>query len=177
MDPGLLTALSGLMGTIVGATVTVANQRMQHRRELAREDIQKHEVLYSEFVSECARLMVDALQHELAKPETLLPAYALVNRIRICASNEVLAAAERLLDRITDQYFSPNLSVAEVRDLARSADADPLRVFGEACRREMGEGTHGLALRARGRLRVPAMADWRHCWSRCRRSWTRQSSS
>ncbi len=137
MDLGFLTALSGLMGTVVGATVTVANQRIQNRRELVREDIQKHEALYGEFVAECARLIVDSLQHELAKPETLLPAYALLNRIRLCASDEVLSAAKLLLDRISDQYFAPNLSVTEVRELARSAEADPLRVFGEACRREI----------------------------------------
>ena len=66
-------------------------------------------------------MLVDAFQHTLEKPETLLPAYALLNRIRLCASNDVLAAAERLLDRITDQYFSANLSVQELRELPRSA--------------------------------------------------------
>lgn len=138
---GVLTALSGIVGTLVGASVTVAiawgNQRAHYRRELMREQIQKHEALYSEFIAECARLLVDALQHGLEKPETMLPVYALVNRIRLCASDGVLAAAERLLDRITDQYFAPNLTVSQVRDLARSADADPLRAFGEACRHEI----------------------------------------
>ena len=61
-------------------------------------------------------------QHTLEKPEPLLPAYALLNRIRMCASHEVLAAAERLLGRITDQYFSSNLSAQELYQLARSAN-------------------------------------------------------
>jgi hypothetical protein len=44
-----------------------------------------------------------------------------------------------VLQRITEQYFSPNLSVDEIRALVRSgkADADPLRSFGEACRLEI----------------------------------------
>jgi hypothetical protein len=75
----------------------------------------------------------------LDKPEKLLPVYEVLNRIRLCASDAVLAEAERILATITEQYFSPNLSVDEIRALVRSgkADADPLRSFGEACRVEL----------------------------------------
>jgi hypothetical protein len=50
----------------------------------------KRETLYSEFIGECSRLLVDALTHTLEKPETLLSGYALLNRIRLCASPAVL---------------------------------------------------------------------------------------
>jgi hypothetical protein len=75
----------------------------------------------------------------LDKPETLLPVYEMLNRIRLCASDAVLAEAERILATIREQYFSPNLSVDEIRALVRSgkADADPLRSFDEACRVEL----------------------------------------
>ena len=39
---------------------------------------------------------MDAFTHTLEKPETLLRAYALINRIRLCASPTVLHEAERL---------------------------------------------------------------------------------
>ena len=129
------------VGTVMGASATVAiawiNQKTLNERELLREDFHTREPLYGEFISECARLIVDAFQHTLEKPETLLPAYALLNRIRMCASHEVLAAAERLLDRITDQYVSSNFSAQELLQLARSAETDPLKEFGEACRAEL----------------------------------------
>ncbi len=50
----------------------------------------------------------------------------------------MLAEAEHLLSYITDLYFSRNLTVQEMGQLARSAGtgADPLKVFGEACRAE-----------------------------------------
>ena len=69
----------------------------------------------------------------------LSAAHELLNRIRLCASNAVLAEAEQVLQRITEQYFAPNLSLDEIRALVRSgkADADPLRSFGEACRLEI----------------------------------------
>jgi hypothetical protein len=46
-----------------------------------------------------------------------LPVYDLLNRIRLCASDAVLAEAELMLKRITEQYYSPNLSVEEIRTI------------------------------------------------------------
>jgi hypothetical protein len=142
MDLSLVGALSGVLGALVGGSASIATawltQRSQSQRELVRDEVQKREALYGEFVGECARLLMDAFTHALDRPETLLLAYALVNRIRLCASPPVLAEAERLMVRITDQYFDSNRTVDELRRVARSIDADPLRPFGEACRKELG---------------------------------------
>ena len=111
------------VGTVVGVGATVAiawiNQKTLNRRELLREEIRSREALYGEFISECARLLVDAFQNSIEKPETLLPAYALLNRVRLYASREVLAAGEKLLGRITDQYLpaiSPRWSCSSSRE-------------------------------------------------------------
>ncbi len=149
------------VATVIGVSATVAiawiNQKTLNQRELLREEIRSRETLYGEFIGECARLLMDAFQHTLENPETLLLAYALLNRIRMCASHEVLAAAERLLGRITDQYFSSNLSAQEVFQLARSGKTDPLKEFGEACRAELRLIRAALATR-RLRLRWPESA-------------------
>ena len=148
------------LGTVMGVAATVAiawiNQKTLNQRELLREEIRTRETLYGEFIGECARLLVDAFQHTLEKPETLLPAYALLNRIRMSASHEVLAAAERLLGRITDQYFSSNLSPQDLYELARSAEPDPLKEFGEACRAELKSIRAALATK-RPRLALTAI--------------------
>jgi hypothetical protein len=39
--------------------------------------------------------------------------------------------------QITEQYFSPNLSVEAMRALVLSGSPDPLKSFGEACRIEL----------------------------------------
>ena len=141
MDTSTITVISGLVGTLVGGSATVATawvtQRTFNRRELIRVEMSKRETLYGEFIGECSRLLVDALTHTLENPETLLAGYALLNRIRLCASPAVLAEGERLLRRITDQYFSNNLTIDNVRSIVRSDDADPLFAFGEACRAEL----------------------------------------
>ena len=132
--PGFLIAVLGVSATVAIAWI---NQRGHNRRELIREEIRTREALYGEFISECARLFVDAVQHTLEKPETLLPAYGLINRIRLCASKDVLAQSERLLGRITEQYFSGNVAVPDLREIRRAVESDPLRSFGEACRAEL----------------------------------------
>ena len=99
--------------------------------------MRKREALYGEFIGECAKLLLDAFIHTLDQPDKLLPIYALLNRIRLCGSPAVLAEAEHLLRRITDQYFAANLTVEDLRELAGSEEADPLRPFGEACRAEL----------------------------------------
>ena len=141
MSTPLVTALSGMVGSIVGVSATIAmawiKQKTVDERELLREEIRKRETLYGEFIGEGARLLVDAFQHTLEKPETMLAAYALLNRIRLCGSPEVLASAKRLLTHITDEYFSAKRTVQEIRELTRTREADPLKEFGEACRAEL----------------------------------------
>jgi hypothetical protein len=143
MDATIVSAMAGVFGSLVGGSATVATawitQRTLNKRELVGSEIRARETLYGEFIRECSKLVIDSFERTLDKPETLLPAYELLNRIRLCASDAVLAEAEQLLQRITEQYFSPNLSLQEMRALVRSGSAnpDPLKSFGEACRVEI----------------------------------------
>ena len=142
MDVAWVGAMAGVLGSLVGGSASIGTawltQRSQNVREIVRDEMHKREALYGEYVGECARLLMDAFTHTLQAPETLLHAYALINRIRLCASPAVLHEAERLMVRITDQYFADNLTVEELRRAARSTEADPMQPFGEACRVELG---------------------------------------
>jgi hypothetical protein len=142
MDPTIISALAAVLGSLTGGFATFATawitQRTSSKRELVRAEISKRETLYGDFIGECSRLFMDSLVRTLEKPEAILPVYALLNRIRVSASNAVLAEAEKLLRRITEQYFSPNLSLEGLRALVESgSDVDPLKSFGEACRAEL----------------------------------------
>jgi len=141
MDATIVSALSGVLGSLVGGSATVATtwmtQKTLSKRELIREEIRYREALYGDFIRECSKQVIASFDRTLDKPETLLSVYELINRIRLSASDAVLTEAEQLLQRIMEQYFAPNLSVEEVRALATSATSDPLRAFGEACRAEL----------------------------------------
>jgi hypothetical protein len=58
MDTTWLTALSGVRGSLVGGSVTVATtwvtQKSLGKRELLREEMRRREALCGEFLGECA---------------------------------------------------------------------------------------------------------------------------
>ena len=140
MDTNLIAAMSGVLGSLVGGSATVATawitQKTLTRRELNVRDMRQREKLYGDFIAECAKLLIDALTHTLDDPEKLLALYALTNRIRLTASQPVLAEAEHLLTHITDQYFSRNMTVQEMRQLAHSKGRRPI----EGVRRSLSRG-------------------------------------
>jgi hypothetical protein len=142
----IISALAAVLGSLVGGSATVATawltQKTSGKRELLRMEIPKREALYGEFISECSKLFLDALSNSLESPEKLLGAFSTLNRIRLAASPDVLAEAEGVLQRITEQYFAKELTLDQMRELTHSSAADPLKPFGETCRREL------LSLRA-----------------------------
>jgi len=99
MDSAVISAMSGVLGSLVGGSATVATtwvtQRTQGKRELVRAEIKRREALYGEFISECSARLIESFECTLEKPATMLQVYALLNRIRLCASNAVLTEAER----------------------------------------------------------------------------------
>ena len=134
--------MSAVLGSLVGGSATVATawitQRTLNRRRLVTAEIRNRQNLYGEFINECSARALDSFENTLDKSERLLSIYALLNRIRICASDRVLSEAERALASITEQYFSPNLSLEQLHALVRDgARSDPLRAFSEACRAEL----------------------------------------
>ena len=141
MDATMVSAMAGVLGSLVGGSATLATawitQRTQSKREFIAIEIRARETLYGEFIRECSKLVVDSFTHTLEKPETLSPVYETLNRIRLCASDAVLAEAEEMLKWLTEQYSSPNLSVEEIRKLIQVRGPDPLQSFGEACRVEL----------------------------------------
>jgi hypothetical protein len=143
MDTTILSAMAGVFGSLVGGSATVATawitQRTLSRRELVAVETRKRETLYGEFINECSSRALDSFENTLDKPERLLSIYALLNRIRICASDAVLDEAQRALESITEQYFSPNLSLEQMRTLVHDgARTDPLKSFADSCRAELG---------------------------------------
>ena len=122
------------MGSSLGTWIT---QRHQGRRDLLAKTIYHREGLYSDFINESARLLVDALEHDVGELKNLIPAYALVSRIRLSSSPDVLASAEGVVAEIIDTYSKPNLTLEQIRSRPTTGDDDPLRRFSDVCRAEL----------------------------------------
>jgi len=94
------------------------------------------ETLYSDFISESARLLVDAEEHNVTDPKNLIPVYSLLSRIRLGSSPPVLKAAEEIVRLIVDTYPQPNMTAEQIQSVALSGK-DPLRHFSDVCRAEI----------------------------------------
>lgn len=141
MDTTIVSTLAGIVGTLCGGSASVATawvtQKTQNKREGIRGEVKKREALYGEFINECSQRVMDSLARNLDKPETLLSIYALLNRIRLCASEPVLAQAQEIVKFIMEQYFASNVSIEEFHERVHNDGIDPLKAFSEACRREL----------------------------------------
>jgi hypothetical protein len=95
-SPATISALAAIFGSLTGALAssvsTWITQRHQDRRDLVAKRIFHREQLYSDFISESARAIADAVQHDFQDPNKLTPSYALLSRIRLSSSTKVLAS-------------------------------------------------------------------------------------
>jgi hypothetical protein len=126
-------SLVGALGSAVGTWIT---QRYQGRRDLLAKHIVRRETLYSDFIAESARMMVDAMEHNDLDLQKMIPLYALLRRIRLSSSGPVLQAAEKIIKVIVNTYPQPNLTPEQIE--SRTIDGqDPLREFSNSCRTEL----------------------------------------
>ena len=136
----MVTALAAIAGSLVGAlgsaVGTWITARHQDRRDLLGKQIARREALYSDFIGESARLLVDAMQHSASDLQRMLPVYALVSRIRLSSSEAVLQEAEQIIKTIVSTYPQPNLTAEQIESQAVSGH-DPLRQFSDICRTEL----------------------------------------
>jgi hypothetical protein len=138
--PATIPTLSAIGGSIIGALSSMVStwiaQRHRERRELVAQKTAQLEQLYSGFINESARLLVDAVQHSLEDPSTLVPIYALISRIRLRSSTEVIESGERLIATILQVYIEPKLTPGDIQSAA-SKHNDHLQEFSNVCRREL----------------------------------------
>src|SRR5579863_4703647 len=136
ISPALAAIVGSMTGAMGSSLSTWITQRHADRRDLLARRIFHREQLYSDFITECTRILVDALENSFKNPDKLISAYALLSRVRLSASREVLANAEGLVREIVKVYSEPNLTPEEIRARAVNG-SDPLKRFSELCRAEL----------------------------------------
>ena len=134
-------ALAALAGSMIGGLTTLAmtwiTQRAQARAALRARDGATRYKLYKHFTEEASKLYGDALVHNTVEIPTLIGAYALISRMRIISSSEIVDRAEAALRTILDIYLSPNKTFVEVREEIDSGRLDLLLDFSNAARAEL----------------------------------------
>src|ERR1700758_4523155 len=117
-NSAVTTALAAITGSLVGAfgsaVGTWITARHQDRRNLLGNQIARREALYSDFIGESTRLLVDAMQHNSVDLQKMLPVHALASRIRLSSSEPVLQEAERVVRTIVSMYPRTNLTAEQI---------------------------------------------------------------
>ena len=111
MDPAYISAFSGLVGAAIGGLASFstswATQRAQIRHSRGEAERARLEALYSDFITESARLVADALSHQKDEVADMVGLYALVGRMRLVSSLDVVEAAEQIILGIISTYQEP----------------------------------------------------------------------
>jgi hypothetical protein len=143
MEPAILSATSALLGSLIGGVSTFAASWFTHRGQLRTQAIAqqaiKLESLYAEFIIEATKRIADAWSHHAETPEVVAGLYSAVERMRLVSSDEVIDAAEQVVNYTLGVYTGPDRTFDELQRQIRSDEfRDPLRNFSDACRRELG---------------------------------------
>jgi hypothetical protein len=141
MNPAILSAVSALAGSLLGAIAAIATtwltQYYQDRTQRRSQDVAQRERMFSEFISLASKLFADALTHNLSDPSTLVPLYAVKAQIYIYArKKDTIGHAEKALKSIVDTYYEPNKDFRS-RESIESVPPDFLHAFTIACREEL----------------------------------------
>lgn len=139
MNMMYIPALAGFGGSAFGAVSTImTNWAAQRRKDRARRhsrSIAKREELYKSFIEETSRLYADAIVSDKSEISKLVDMYALIGRMKILSSDEVIDAAEKAALLIIETYVAPTRTFVDIPQFIK--EMDPLREFSEACRREL----------------------------------------
>jgi hypothetical protein len=142
VNPAYISAVSVLCGSAIGALASLATPRLvkrhEHEMRRRRQENIRRERIFLEFIDLTSDAFVDALVHtSIENPSKLVPLYATMEKLRVFASEETVAAAERVLNRVIETYYTPKLEF-QTRPMLDSG-SDILREFSETCRAELRE--------------------------------------
>jgi hypothetical protein len=104
---------------------------------LINREIAERQKLYSDFISEAARLHADAMTKNIFDLNELVSLYALTSRIRLVSPDDVVLAVEEIVRSIVQRYGEINLTLEDLREAALAAKADPLKRFSTTCRKDL----------------------------------------
>jgi hypothetical protein len=117
----------GFVWLCIGAISTLATTWLtQHHQDEVRQRAQENgrrERVFVEFIDLSSKAFVDALQRtSIQDTSRIIPLYATMGKLRLFASDRTIEAAEQVMDRIIETYYSPELDTQTRPDLGRKSD-------------------------------------------------------
>ena len=144
IDPALLSALSALVGALIGGSASLAaavyTQRRQDRIQRIARETTKREAVYAEFIMTASKLLLHAYVSDgfrLDRDEQHL--IGLANRMRLFAPRTVIDEAEVVIRGLVELSLQPAKDPRKltVEEVAKNRDTDPLLPFSLASRSDL----------------------------------------
>jgi len=144
IDPPLLSALSALLGALMGGGASLAaaiyTQRFQDRLQRVARETTKRETVYADFIMNASKLFLNAYVHEgieLDGDEQHL--VGLANRMRLFAPPKVIDEAEAVIRGLIELSLKPSVDLRKLAmaKLSKDPDSDLLLPFSLACRADL----------------------------------------
>ena len=138
MDPVYVSAISALFGSAIGALASLATTWLtyRHQDESRRraEESARLARIFEEFIDLSSKAFLDALvQASMEDPSKFVPLYATMGKMRLFASERTFEAAEKVMSRVVETYYTPKLDLHSKPTVSR----DILLEFVETCRAEL----------------------------------------
>jgi hypothetical protein len=142
MDAAYISAVSALAGSIIGGLTTgfttLVNQRSQARAGMVAHELSRREDLIKDFIVAASKIYGDAIVNNEPRMPEIVDLYSMVSRMRVLNMPKSVVRADEVMRSILDTYFSPNRTMADLRELVKTGEGvDPLRDFSEAAREEL----------------------------------------
>jgi hypothetical protein len=142
MDTAYISGISALAGSVIGGLTsgftTWLSQRSQARAGMIAHDLARREDLIRDFIIAASKTYGDAIINSEPKMPEIVDLYAMVSRMRAMGMGKTTACADIVMHSIVDTYYTPNRTVADLREFTRSGQGfDPLKDFSEAARLEL----------------------------------------
>jgi hypothetical protein len=143
IDPALLSALSALIGALMGGTASLVGaiytQRKQDRLQRIAREATKREQVYADFIMSASKLLLDAYVHDgitlNADDQHLV---GLLNRMRLFAPPNVTNEAEAVIRGLIEISLKPSVDFQKVAEkLSKNQQHDLLLPFSLACRADL----------------------------------------
>jgi hypothetical protein len=121
MDAAYISAVSALAGSVIGGLTTgfttLLNQRSQARAGMVAHELSRREDLVKDFIVAASTIYGDAIVNSEPKMPEIVDLYAMVSRMRVLNMPKSVARADDVMRSILDTYFSPNRTIADLREI------------------------------------------------------------
>ena len=142
MDAAYLSALSALAGSVVGGLTTGLtswlSQRGQAKADQLAHNLSRREELFKDFIVAASKAYGEALMSDKPQIQELIALFAMISRMRVLCSPQIVVCAENVMRATSEAYEAPNKTIPELNEMMKSgAGIDPLKDFANAARDEL----------------------------------------